>query len=88
MTVTQPAEPADNTFVVWFDQRNDPYATFYRADRYMDGPDDMDRWLNTDQYDSETVETLPWSELCEEMDGFDGPHLLTLVRSESPAVQS
>ena len=82
-----PAEPADKSFVVWFDQNGDPYAVYYRVDERAESAE-LTRWFTADQFEGSLFEAWSWEGLREEMDGFDGPHLLTLVRSESPAVSS
>jgi hypothetical protein len=88
ITTNLPPEPANKSFAVWFDHTGDPYAVFYRDDHYGSESDDpTERWSNADVYGADDIESITWSELCSDLDGFDGPHALTLVRSESPAVK-
>lgn len=73
MTSTPP-EPPNNSFVVWYDPNNDPYAVYYRTDesRWEDG----ENWFSADQHSSPYNEPLLWPDLCKEMDGNRGPSLL------------
>ena len=66
-------EPANNTFVVWYDHYREPYAVYFRSD--ANAWDDQ-RWFNADQHHSGGTEPSDWHELCDELFGNDGPHLL------------
>ncbi|MEU8334854.1 hypothetical protein [Micromonospora tulbaghiae] len=66
-------EPANNTFVVWYDPYREPYAVYFRSD--ANGEDEC-RWFNADQHHSGGTEPSEWDELCDELLGNDGPHLL------------
>ncbi len=80
MTTTETArqrplatEPANNTFIVWYDPNREPYAVYFRSDANGEG---AVRWFNADQHHSGGTEPSEWGELCDELLGNDGPHLL------------
>ncbi|MFC3504839.1 hypothetical protein ACFOOK_28260 [Micromonospora krabiensis] len=66
-------EPGNNAFVVWYDPNREPYAVYFRSDANAWGDQ---RWFNADQHHSGGTEPGEWHELCDELYGNDGPHLL------------
>ncbi|MEU8157988.1 hypothetical protein AB0B94_30415 [Micromonospora sp. NPDC048986] len=71
-------EPADRSFVVWFDSNDSPFNVFHRDDKYASEGDDLERWNGVDQLDTDDM-PWTWDGLCKEMDGLDGPYLLVLA---------
>lgn len=68
------AEPANNTFVVWYDPNDEPYAVYFRSD--ANAWDDDQRWFNADQAGGDLDGPYSWDNLLEEMRGNNGPHRL------------
>ncbi|MEU8186051.1 hypothetical protein [Micromonospora carbonacea] len=68
-------EPGNNTFVVWYDPNQEPYAVYFRSD--ANAWDDGQRWFNADQMCGDPDGPSTWDDLCGELTANNGPHLLT-----------
>ncbi|MEU7771257.1 hypothetical protein AB0C44_08015 [Micromonospora taraxaci] len=66
-------EPTNNAFVVWYDHCREPYAVYFRSDTNAWGDQ---RWFNADQHHGGITDPSDWADLCEDLLGNDGPHLL------------
>jgi hypothetical protein len=69
-----PTEPANASFVVWYDPYAEPYAVYFRSDKH--GWDGGERWFNADQHHNGGTEPSTWADLCDEMSSHCGPFRL------------
>lgn len=60
-----PPEPADRSFVVWYDSNDEPYAVYFRSDDSSEGT--AERWFSADQHNGTGADPQSWADLVNEM---------------------